>query len=295
MFFEGGWKSVAAFGRPIRKWARTCCPGRDNAARCGAQVPGRKDASHGAGGRSGDRAFRFRRGAALLASGSGLRGGAWRAGRANRRGGGAGAAQAVSQADQVSAVCKERAWASSRRACIGKRRRGCSAPRRRLALPPTAWPGPAPVNGCALRKRGPSLDATSHGRSGQPLSAGRSRERAPRPVHSCFLAHLDATGQLILAKANPHPARLRARLRRRYSRFAFSLAIPLSGCVFPARPSLLRERSSVAVAPERVEAGLAQRLARGKRRRGCSAPRRRLALPPHCLAWACASQRLCPA
>ena len=125
-----------------------------------------------------------------------------------------------------------------------------------------------------------------YGRSGQRLSAGRSRARAPRPVVAILLACSIAAGRLFTAKASPHPARPRARSRRRWARFASRFAAPLAGCVsptgrvLPTRPTLLRERSGVAVAPGCVEAGLAQRLAWGRHRRGCSAPRRRLALTP---------------
>ena len=184
---KGGGDLLPRSGAPFRKGARPYCPDRDGAARCGAQVPGRKDASHGAGGRSRDRALRFRRGAALQASGSGLRGGAWRAGRADRRGSGAGAAQAVSQADQASAVCLVRAWASFRRACIGRRRRGCSAPRRRLALTPQPGLGLRQSTVVPCVSAGPASTRLLMGALGSVLSAGRSRERAQWPVLCCLL------------------------------------------------------------------------------------------------------------
>ena len=148
---KGGGDLLPRSGAPFRKGARPYCPDRDGAARCGAQVPGRKDASHGAGGRSRDRALRFRRGAALQASGSGLRGGARRAGRADRRGSGAGAAQAVkSSRPGICGLLGARLGIvpPSMHREASARLLGSATPTR---AHPTAWPGPAPVDGCALR------------------------------------------------------------------------------------------------------------------------------------------------
>ena len=90
---------------------------------------------------------------------------------------------------------------------------------------------------CASRRLCPALARAQPRRdfSWAPwavLGRGEKSRRCVRPLSCYYSCSSDAAGRLVLAKANPPPARPRARPRRRHSRFGIRLAVPHSGTRF---------------------------------------------------------------